>query len=88
LAYTKRGEAYEAKSGLDHAIADFDQALKLLSSHKKAQRSRERVQALPCGAVLYRLGTPYALVGAVAVDGATIRRSPTFAKPWPWRRER
>jgi hypothetical protein len=34
------------KNDLDHAIADFDQALKLDPSLADAQRGRERVQVL------------------------------------------
>jgi tetratricopeptide (TPR) repeat protein len=46
IAHTTRGEAYEAQNDLDHAIADFDRALKLDPSLADAQRGRERLQAM------------------------------------------
>jgi tetratricopeptide (TPR) repeat protein len=53
-AYNNRGEAYEAKNDLDHAIADFDHALKLAETYTgaidpllaKARQDFECVQAL------------------------------------------
>ena len=41
-----RGEVYEAKNDPDHAIADFEQALKLNPSLPDAQRGLERVRVL------------------------------------------
>jgi tetratricopeptide (TPR) repeat protein len=43
--YNNRGEAYEARNDPDHAIADFDQALKINPAEDDARRGRERVQA-------------------------------------------
>jgi tetratricopeptide (TPR) repeat protein len=45
FAYLNRGQAYEAKGDLDHALADFKKAVKLKPDDPDAQNALKEVQA-------------------------------------------